>query len=449
VARDEDFANIIQTFNLNGTANSAYLTPIAQNRRYFWRINSSGTDNGSPFSRTGLPWYFQTVDANSTIIGYWKFDTGTPGTVIDGNSKIIDSSGNGRNLLAIDEGTTGAGYGNPCAAYGSGASFSSSKGMFMTLVPGYMYADSSIAGTTPVLQASNGDVTIEAVIKASSGSSGGNTIYSIMPLPDTDAWYGASKTDSSYFRVEDTTGYLRFNFVNSTTSAYASKTITGTTSLYNGWHHVAAVRNTATGKLSLYIDGVKEVDTNDTTGALGGEIFPDGYLAVGGFSNYPGNPSRDFNGNIDFVKVTRAALSPSQFVQAFVLPTNPNPTDGGTGVPRTYTFSWTPITGATITSQTVKIATDQYMQNIIKTVTASGNSASVTDIEYNTTYYWRVDTVGSDTNGPFSRQGTIWSFSTQSCAVTVEMGNLFDEDCIIDFKDFAIMANNWLASEYE
>lgn len=446
VATDEGFTNIIQTFNLGGSATTATLTPVVNNRRYYWRVNTTGVDNGVSFSQTGLPWYFQTPDANPTIMGYWKFDNGTPGTSIDPNAKIIDSSGNGRNLLAVSvSSTAAAGYDNPCAFYGSGASFSNNKGMMLNLMPGYVYADSSIAGSVPVLPSSNGDVTIEAVIKAVNGGTGKTSaIFSIMPLSDTDFWYGVDKTDQFYFRVNDT-GFLRFTFANAGTVISA----TGVTNLHDDtWHHVAAVRNTATGKLLLYIDGVLNKDVNDTTTALG-DMFPDGYASVGGFSNYPTSTVRNFNGNIDFVKVTHAAFSPAQFVQAFALPTNPNPVNGVTGVPINYTFSWTPITGATITSQTVKIATDQYMQNIVKTVTASGNSAAITGLENNKTYYWRVDTVGSDTNGAFSRQGTIWSFNTPSCTVTVEMGNLFDEDCIIDFKDFAIMANNWLLSEFE
>jgi hypothetical protein len=443
VATDVEFTNVIQTFNLGGSATTATLTPVVNNRRYYWRVNTTGVDSGTSFTQTGSTWYFQTPDADSALIGYWKFDNVAAGTVIDPNAKIMDYSGNGRNLRAFSVSeTAAASYDNPCAAYGSGASFNNNKGMMLNLYPGYMYTDGTYAAATPVLPASNGNLTIEAVVKINAGTATGSGIFTVMPTADSVLWDGADKTDGFYFRVNDSTGYLRFTFGNETTSC----TATGITSVYNAWHHVAAVRDTTAGTLNLYIDGVLDKTVTDTTVALG-DVFPNGYLSVGGFECYK-NTSRNVSGNIDFVKVTKAALTPTQFVQSFALPTNPNPVDGATGVPLAYTFSWTPITGATITSQTVKVATDQYMQNIVKTVTASGNSASINGLENNKTYYWRVDTVGSDTNGAFSRQGEIWSFSTPNCLLTAADGDL-DGDCIIDFKDFAIMAGNWLKSEFE
>lgn len=443
VATDEGFTNIIQTFNLSGSANSATLTPVINNRRYYWRVNTTGVDSGVSFTQTGTTWYFQTPDTDSSVIGYWKFDNVAAGTVIDPNAKILDSSGNARHLRAVSVSTTAAAqYDNPCAAYGSGASFKNNKGMMLNLTPGYLFPDGAYAAATPVLPASNGNITIEAVVKINSGTATGSGIFTVMPLSETNTWAGLDKTDGFYFRVNDSTGYLRFTFCNDTTSC----TATGSTSVYGAWHHVAAVRDTTAGTLNLYIDGVLDKTVTDTTVALG-DMFPDGCLSVGGFECFA-NTSRNVSGNIDFVKVTRAALTPSQFVQSFAIPTNPNPVSGATGIPLAYTFSWTPITGATITSQTVKVATDQYMQNIIKTVTATGNSAGITGLENNKTYYWRVDTVGSDTNGAFSRQGEIWSFSTPNCLLTTADGDL-NGDCIVDFKDFAVMAGNWLASEFE
>lgn len=443
VAVDANFDNVFQTFNLNGTATTATLSPVVAGRGYYWRVNTTGTDNGTAYTEQGAPWYFQTVDAVPSVLGYWKFDNAAAGTAIGAGDKILDSSGNGRHLRAVSVSASAVtGYGNPCAAYGSGASFENNKGMMLDLTPGYVYTDSSIAGSHPVMPLTNGDITIEAVVKAAAGTATGNAIYTFLPAPETDTWYDTDSTDAFYFRVNDSTGYLRFTFNNDGDA----NTVTGTTSVYGAWHHVAAVRNTATGKLAVYIDGVLNADANDTTPTTSA-IFPTGTACVGGFSSFL-STARNFKGNIDFVKVTRAALAPSQFVQSFAIPTNPNPVDGAAGVPINYTFSWTPITGATITSQTLKVSDDAYMQNIVKSVTASGNSAAVTGLDNNKTYYWRVDTVGSDSGGSFSRQGEIWSFSTPTCLLVATDGDL-NGDCIVDFKDFAIMAGNWLASEFE
>ncbi|HBG28544.1 MAG: hypothetical protein A2Y10_19875 [Planctomycetes bacterium GWF2_41_51] len=447
VATDDAFANIIQTFNLSGTANNAVLTPVAKSRTYYWRVNTSGTKDSVPFSWTGSQWKFQTQDLVTDVAGYWAFNNESPGTVIEPNDKVVDSSGNGRNVKAVKLATdSNAIYDNPNANYGSGASLKTLNQARFDLVPGHTYGDGSVAGSGIAIPSTNGNLTIEAVVNPIYTTQTGCAIFAYLPLAEDDYWYG-SDTASYYLRVNGTTGCLRFTFdERKEGTTIIGGTATGVTSVFGGWHHVAAVRDVSAQKLRVYIDGVLDKEVADITSTTA-NVSPTGYSCVAGFHSYPA--SRAFNGNIDFVKVTRAALSPAQFVQAFALPTNPNPVDGATGVPINYTLTWTPITGATITSQTVKIATDPYMQNVVRTIIASGNSANVTGLSNNTTYYWRVDTVGSDTNGPFNRQGTIWSFSSPSCLITVEMGNLYNADCIIDFKDFAIMANNWLASEFE
>jgi hypothetical protein len=82
------------------------------------------------------------------------------------------------------------------------------------------------------------------------------------------------------------------------------------------WYHVAAVGDAAAGTLSLYVDGVS---VGSTTGY-------DGLLANAanswtlGRGQYNGNPADSINGYLDEVRLSDAALAPSQFLNAIPEP---------------------------------------------------------------------------------------------------------------------------------
>jgi hypothetical protein len=59
-------------------------------------------------------------------------------------------------------------------------------------------------------------------------------------------------------------------------------------------------------------------------------------------------------------------------------------------VPLSYTLSWLPIADAAVTGQQVVMAADPYMQNVVKTIAAIGNTAATGVMEPGMTYYWRV-----------------------------------------------------------
>ncbi len=71
------------------------------------------------------------------------------------------------------------------------------------------------------------------------------------------------------------------------------------------WHHVICVRNTVSGRLELYIDG-KLFDA-DTSLSATGDLSNADSLTVG--DRNATNDTDDFNGDIDEVKIYRAALS--------------------------------------------------------------------------------------------------------------------------------------------
>jgi hypothetical protein len=361
-----------------------------------------------------------------------------PGTVLDEGDMILDSSVHGRHLYtqyAIEDAML-SNYGNPAAAYGSGSSYEGYGDARMQLYPGYDFGG-NIAGS-PIKVPADGDLTIEAVVRFNDDKNDMGLIFSNVSDANTAYWYG--NQSQIWFRAQ-VDGKIRI-WMQATDGSYSWTE--STTNVYDGqWHHVAAVRDTTAGVIKVYIDHAEEGSVIDTMTA---DINPpSSYMVLGGF---PHRDDRNVEGSIDFVKVTRAALTPAAFEQPKDLPAHPDPVDYATGIPTTYTLGWTPIPNATITSQSVVLATDPYIQEIVATIAASGNTAQMTDLTKSTNYYWRVDTEGSDADGSFIRQGPVWNFRSISCLVKVSEGDL-NEDCTIDLLDFAIMASNWLRSESE
>jgi hypothetical protein len=85
--------------------------------------------------------------------------------------------------------------------------------------------------------------------------------------------------------------------------------------------------------------------------------------------------------------------------------TNPDPADGATNVSTTLTLSWS--AGARTESHDVYFGTSSppaFQEN------QAGTSFSPGTLEYDTTYYWRIDEV----NSIGTTAGTLWSFTTRS-----------------------------------
>jgi hypothetical protein len=82
---------------------------------------------------------------------------------------------------------------------------------------------------------------------------------------------------------------------------------------------------------------------------------------------------------------------------------NPNPADGATGVSRTTDLSWTP--GSDAVSHDVYFGETNppgFQGNVISPMFGPGS------LNYETTYYWRVD----DINSSGITVGEVWSFTT-------------------------------------
>jgi hypothetical protein len=89
--------------------------------------------------------------------------------------------------------------------------------------------------------------------------------------------------------------------------------LTGTNALNDGvWHHVALVYDHAAGELRLYADYVQEGSAVLNTERPIGRPAD---LQIGGFI---GTTTSEFEGDIDFIRISDGALSPAQFLQTSV-----------------------------------------------------------------------------------------------------------------------------------
>ena len=77
-----------------------------------------------------------------------------------------------------------------------------------------------------------------------------------------------------------------------------------------GWHHVALVKKSSAGDVSLYIDGVKQVGVAGES-KLAGERLRNEILYIGSRAN----TSHYLDADIDDIRITAQALRPRQFLQ--------------------------------------------------------------------------------------------------------------------------------------
>lgn len=157
------------------------------------------------------------------------------------------------------------------------------------------------------------------------------------------------------------------------------------------------------------------------------------------YKNYSATTGACDNANFQVV-----SLSPEQAY-------NPDPADEANDVPIDQVLSWTP--GDSAVSHNVYIGTDFNDVNDANdpnVLPGRGNydtnsydpDVNGPELEYSTTYYWRIDEVNSaDSNSPW--KGEVWQFDTIVPECNEPMPGDLNGDCIVDSRDFVIMGSEW------
>ncbi len=201
--------------------------------------------------------------------------------------------------------------------------------------------------------------------------------------------------------------------------------VASTTALpLNEWHHVCCVYSTEDGG-RIYIDGIDEAFVADTQGITTG-TYP---VYIGDNSQATG---RFWDGLIDDLQLYARALSPVEIQGAMKgllspgLATDPRPADESIDVPRDVVLGWT--AGELAATHDVYFGTSFDDVNnasranpigVLLSQSQAGTSyAPAAMLDFETTYYWRVDEVNAAPDHTIYK-GEIWSFTVEPFAYPV------------------------------
>jgi hypothetical protein len=219
----------------------------------------------------------------------------------------------------------------------------------------------------------------------------------------------------------------------------------GSTDVNDGqWHHVAGTYDGA--KYTLYVDGMLDASM-DATGNInkGGSYFS----TIG--AHYKKSDERDprrfFEGLIDDVRIYDKALSEGEIFQIYTFKPGRavqlNPVDGQTEVDRDIVLTWLPAETA--------VLHDVYFGADFNDVNNAGPTdttgiyrgrqnvafyAPIETLQWETTYYWRIDEV-NDVNPDSPWTGGVWSFTVGNYLVVddFESYDLIDNPIWYIWKD--------------
>ncbi len=230
--------------------------------------------------------------SSAQVIGFWEFDEQPPGNYAStAAGAIFDSSGSNHHLTATGSPEVPF-YVDGSVAYDSGSALN-----FLDPEDDRLYYPDG--GGSDFDFGGNDSFTIEAVV----GS---------LVQPDVGAIAAKDGTSAAeaqwWFRHEN--GQLKF-LISDGPNVSSVVTATPLARINDGaWHHVAAVRDADARVLRVYVD-YRLVGTASDISV--GALANDSDMTIGAFAN---SVTREFGpGDMDFVKITAAALEPAQFEQ--------------------------------------------------------------------------------------------------------------------------------------
>ncbi len=268
-----------------------YTFPPVTGSKVRYSFDNSGHNILGTFNIHGWIYEFEVFGHGAAnTVAHWKFEEGTADTAAAGNGTIVDSSGNAFNGTPFDG-----------PVYRHVANRNSQLGLeFGNTLPQRVFIPNN-----PAFELTH-SLTLEAFIRYD-GVLPGTQYYSQI------VFRGDSRgATDPYFLALDLQGHLVFHVEDALNQQ--SKVISPSPVPLGVPLHVAGTLDDATGEQKLFINGI-EVASQMTT------IRPFGPLAPFTPGIGIGNVQDDFNheafhGIIDEVRISRAALSPPEFLSA-------------------------------------------------------------------------------------------------------------------------------------
>ena len=232
---------------------------------------------------------------------HWEFNDKAPGGTTVNTERIADSSGNGRDAFA-GGGTITPGFvkGDPRYSYGTPTALRFSAGNRDSVIfrDAFGFGDGGPDAGPDIDFGQVDSFTIEALLRTTSTSLGG--IVAKDYAGDQPSWWLRMQTNGTLQAIVDDRNSPDPN---------VNGLVNGMTAINDGeWHHIAFVRDAENDVVQLFIDYAQDAwDVDDTLLTS----FSTRDIRIGE-SNGGG---WQFDGDIDFVRITSGALSPEDFVQ--------------------------------------------------------------------------------------------------------------------------------------
>ncbi len=368
-----DSLTLETTISHTGLSRYSYSkTGLANDQDYYWRVDQISDSN----TMAGDVWNFKTIPiipvSDPNLVGWWKFDEG-PG-------KAIDFSGLGQHGTVYGGAQTGPGYDGDAMQFDG----------FDDII------DLPIGSTI----AASDSISIMTWINFSGEGGTDQRIFDF-----------GNSSESGYFYLTPDNGS---NMILNITSDAGTASQIDAPILQTGWHHVAALIDSATMNLQLYLDS--ESIAFGTTGTLPSDL---GSTTNNWIGRSQWGAQAYLDASLDDFRIYNYALTADEINTVMQIDPlrarKPSPQDGSTPDIITATpLSWTP--GIQAVQNDVYFGTDAKVVADADTSTAdiyrgrqdSNSYTPPEDIEYNQTYYWRIDGVGTDATVSV---GYVWAFT--------------------------------------
>lgn len=333
--------------------------------------------------------------ADSSLLGWWKFDETSGNTATDhsgnGYTAVIGASLNG----VWD---TQGGHNGGCLVF---------EGDYGVIIPPELFSGIDT------------QVSLSIWVKGDSAAQPGN--------PDVifHGGYGSiSRVLLAHCPWID--GYVVFHAGNGTggSGSYDVNTFNAAPSDYEGkWNHYVFVKDAVKGIQEVYLNGTRVAQNTSAFHPLGG--IASGSFAIGSYRG--GSSAGGYKGRLDDFRIYNRKLSSQEILDIytnvgnpFAKATNPVPADGTNQIKRNQTLSWSG--GVDVDKYDIYIGADSVsLQNADTASIQYKGRQSITSfdpplLDFDSTYYWRVDSVNE--TGTVMASGDIWSFTTNDGTVT-------------------------------
>ncbi len=198
-------------------------------------------------------------------------------------------------------------------------------------------------------------------------------------------------------------------------------------SIYKGnWTHWAFTKDCDTGEMHIYINGELWHSATGMTLTMTGVI----QFTIG--TRGTTDHAEGYIGWIDDFRIYNRALTEAEIQKAMLgmplgLASEPSPGDGATDVSRDVVLSWEPGEFAAPTNGHKVYLGESFndVNDATGGVAQSDNSYTRPQrLDFNTTYYWRVDEVNAPPTSHIEFKGEVWSFTTEPIAYPIDGNNI-------------------------